>query len=263
MPQFVLNLLPFLALALLLPNCSDHIPPRILLFSKTEGYRHANIPIATAALRKLCHANGIAVDTTEDADDFNEKNLRRYNAIVFLCTTGDVLNPKQETDFERYIQAGGGYVGIHSATDTEYGWTWYGGLAGAYFSSHPAEQTATLRVEKKDHPTTRHLGDTWQRYDEWYNFKNLNPNVNVLLSLDESSYKGGTMDSSSPNGEGKGGGHPVSWFHEYDGGRAFYTALGHTIESYTEPDFLKHVLGGIRYAIGKKKTPELYRLPNP
>ena len=253
MQQFVRNLSYLLVLTIFLPNCSDHIPPRILLFSKTEGYRHECIPVATAALRKFCMANGIAVDTTEDASNFNAKNLCRYNAVVFLCTTGDVLDPSQETDFERYIQAGGGYVGIHSATDTEYGWTWYGGLSGGYFSSHPDQQTATLQVEKHDHPSTKHLGDTWQRYDEWYNFKDLNPHVTVLLNLDESSYKGGTMGSPSPNGARRGGVHPASWFHEYDGGRAFYTALGHTKESYAEPDFLKHVLGGIRYSIGKQK----------
>ena len=249
MQQFIRNLIVLLALTTTLPNCSDHIPPRILLFSKTEGYRHDCIPTATAALRKFCMANGIAVDTTEDAEDFNEKNLRRYNAVVFLCTTGDVLNPVQETDFERYIQAGGGYVGVHSATDTEYGWTWYGGLSGGYFSSHPDQQTATLKVENHDHAATKHLGDTWQRKDEWYNFKDLNPNVHVLLSLDENSYKGGT----NCIGGASGSCHPASWYHEYDGGRAFYTALGHTKESYAEPDFLKHVLGGILYAIGKQK----------
>ena len=248
MQQIVRNLVFLIALTIILPNCSDNIPPRILLFSKTEGYRHECIPTATAALRKLCLSNGIAVDSTEDAADFNEKNLRRYNAVVFLNTTGDVLNPAQETDFERYIQAGGGYVGIHSATDTEYGWTWYGGLAGGYFSSHPDQQTATLEVQNHDHPATKHLGATWQRYDEWYNFKALNPNVTVLLNLDENTYKGGTMGSSSSIDM-----HPAAWFHEYDGGRAFYTALGHTKESYAEPDFLKHVLGGIRYAIGKQK----------
>ncbi len=229
----------------LFQNCSRHndIPPRILIFSKTEGFRHQCIPVATAALRKLCYDNGIAVDTTEDAADFTEKNLRRYNAVVFLCTTGDVLNPAQETDFQRYIQAGGGYVGIHSATDTEYGWTWYGGLAGGYFNGHPAQQNATLIVRDHDHPATKHLGDTWPRFDEWYNFKNLNPNVKVLLTIDEKTYQGGT------NGDN----HPMAWCHEYDGGRAFYTALGHTNESYADPVFLQHVLGGIKYAIGKKK----------
>lgn len=256
MQHLVRHLFFLFALSIFLPNCSEHIPPRILIFSKTEGYRHESIPTATAALRKLCIANGIAVDTTEDADDFTAKNLRRYNAVVFLSTTGDVLNPAQENDFERYIQAGGGYVGIHAATDTEYGWTWYGGLAGGYFSSHPAIQPATLRIEDQGHPSTRHLpGDTWQRKDEWYNFKNLNPNVKVLLSLDESSYNGGThcnsqTKDSSANYQPC---HPAAWYHEYDGGRAFYTAGGHTKESYAEPEFLQHVLGGIRYAIGKKR----------
>jgi cytochrome c len=268
MLQFFRVLLPCVALSFLLPNCTTNdIPPRILIFSKTEGYRHECIPVATDALRKMCVAKGIAVDTTEDAEDFNAKNLKRYNAVVFLCTTGDVLNPAQETDFERYIQAGGGYVGIHSATDTEYGWSWYGGLAGGYFSSHPKQQEASLNVDKHDHPATKHLpGDTWKRFDEWYNFKNLNPNVTVLLSLDESSYEGGTNcpDSSKTDKPGARC-HPASWCHEYDGGRAFYTALGHTKESYSESNFMEHVLGGIRYAIGKKKrldynacrTPEL------
>ena len=239
---FLCLLLP---LTILFSRCAQQsdIPPRILIFSKTEGYRHACIPVATAALRKLCVDNGIAVDTTEDAEDFNEKNLRRYNTVIFLCTTGDIFNPEQETAFERYIQAGGGYVGIHSATDTEYGWSWYGGLAGGYFTSHPEIQPATLVVKNHDHPATKHLGDVWQRTDEWYNFKNLNPHTNVLLSIDESSYKGGA----------NGANHPMSWYHEYDGGRAFYTALGHTPESYSEPAFLQHVLGGIRYAVGKKK----------
>jgi len=221
----------------------NDIPARILIFSKTEGFRHDCIPTATAALRKLCADNGIAVDTSEESEIFTEKNLKRYNAVVFLNTTGDVLNPAQEAEFERYIQAGGGFVGIHSATDTEYGWTWFGGLVGGYFNGHPDQQTATLHVKDHDHPATKHLGDTWTRWDEWYNFKNLNPNVNVLLTIDESTYQGGT----------NGANHPMSWYHEYDGGRAFYTALGHTKESYAEKEFLQHLLGGIQYAIGKKK----------
>ena len=239
----VLLLLPLLSL-FWLPSCSDKTPPRILIFSKTAGYRHACIPTATAALRQMCYQNGIAVDTTEEAEDFTENNLKRYNAVVFLCTTGDVLSPTQEADFERYIQAGGGFAGIHSATDTEYGWGWFGGLVGAYFNGHPEQQNATLHVKNHEHAATKHLkGDDWVRFDEWYSFKNLNPNTNVLLTIDETTYKGGT------NGDN----HPMSWYHEYDGGRSFYTALGHTNESYAEPDFMKHVLGGIKYAIGKQK----------
>ncbi|MEO6760646.1 MAG: ThuA domain-containing protein, partial [Saprospiraceae bacterium] len=246
-----------LSALLSLQSCDNtDIPARILVFSKTAGYRHDCIPTGITALRKLCQEHGVAMDTTEDSADFNEKNLKRYTTIVFFCTTGDVLNPEQETAFERYIQAGGGYVGVHSATDTEYGWHWYGGLAGAYFNGHPEQQQeAILRVQTQDHPSTKNLPDTWQRKDEWYNFKELNPHVTVLLKIDESSYEGGT------NGDN----HPVAWHQEYDGGRAFYTALGHTKESYADPLFLGHLWGGLQYAIGKKKrlnysacrTPEL------
>ncbi len=240
-----------LVVALAFAACSEnHAPPRILVFSKTEGYRHESIPTGVAALRQLCRDNQMVMDTTEDAADFNERNLRRYAAVVFLNTTGDVLNPVQEAEFERYIQAGGGYVGVHSATDTEYGWKWYGGLSGAYFNGHPAIQDAKVQVRNHDHPATRHLKeDTWMRKDEWYNFKEFNTTVQVLLALDESSYEGGGM---CQHGEADPC-HPLSWCHEYDGGRAFYTAMGHTKESYSEPAFLQHLLGGIRFAIGQQK----------
>ncbi len=255
--QFSICLSALLSFSLLFFSLScekSDIPARILVFSKTAEYRHASIPTAISALRKLCADNGIAMDTSENAEDFTEKNLRRYNAVVFLNTTGDVLNPTQETDFERYIQAGGGFAGVHSATDTEYGWTWYGGLVGGYFNGHPDQQNATLLVKDHDHPATKHLADTWTRWDEWYNFKDLNPDVKVLLTIDESTYQGGTM-CSPPQPPHEGGScHPMSWHHEYDGGRAFYTALGHTKESYGEPAFLQHLLGGLQYAIGKKNA---------
>lgn len=254
LPVLCLGIILLLS-AIFFPACTDDTPARILVFSKTEGYRHASIPTGIAALRKLCRENGMLMDTTEDGADFNEKNLRRYHAVVFLSTTGDVLNPAQEAEFERYIQAGGGFVGIHAASDTEYGWAWFGGLVGGYFNGHPAIQNARLTVENHDHPATKHLGPEWKRRDEWYNFRNLNPNTKVLLKIDEKSYEGGA----------NGADHPMSWYHEYDGGRAFYTALGHTDESFSEPDFMKHLLGGIKYAIGDKKrlkyahcrTPEL------
>ncbi|MCB9332317.1 MAG: ThuA domain-containing protein [Lewinellaceae bacterium] len=248
----------FLLLAIFFTSAkchTDDLPPRILVFSKTAAYRHASIPAGVAALRRLCQENGMLMDSTENADDFNEKNLCRYAAVVFLSTTGDVLNPDQEVAFERYIQAGGGFVGIHSATDTEYGWGWYGELVGAYFVNHPAIQEGTIDVKTHDHPATKHLGDTWKRTGEWYNLRNLNPAVTVLLNADENSYQGGTM----------GANHPLSWYHDFDGGRAFYTAIGHTESSFSEPDFLKHILGGLQYAIGTNhrlrydlcRTPEL------
>ncbi|AZP21443.1 DUF1080 domain-containing protein [Streptomyces aquilus] len=214
---------------------------RVLVFSKTAGFRHDSIPEGIAAVRQLGESNGFTVDATEDAAAFTSRNLRRYDAVVFLSTTGDVLDAAQQTAFEGYIRHGGGYVGIHAAADTEYDWAFYGGLAGAYFQSHPAIQPATVTVEDSAHPATSGLARTWNRTDEWYNYRsNPREKAHVLASLDESSYTGGTMN----------GDHPIAWCQNYQGGRAFYTGGGHTKESYADPLFRRHLAGGIRYAIG-------------
>ncbi len=215
-------------------------PPKVLVFSKTAGFRHAAIKEGKTAILKLGMENGFLVDTTESADFFQEEKLQQYAAVIFLNTTGDVLDYPQQADFERYIQAGGGFVGVHAATDTEYDWKWYNQLVGAYFKGHPKIQEATLNCVNQTHASTSFLDKTWLKKDEWYNFKSMNPDVNVLLEIDETSYEGGTH-------EGK---HPMAWYHDYDGGRAFYTGLGHTKETYQEPQFLQHLLGGIQYAIG-------------
>ncbi|MEA2762749.1 MAG: cytochrome c [Gemmatimonadaceae bacterium] len=220
---------------------------RVLVFSKTAGFRHSSIGVGIAAIRKMGAENGFSVDATEDANAFTSKNLGRYRAVVFLNTTGDVLDAAQQDDFERYIQAGGGYVGIHSAADTEYDWPWYGRLAGAWFTSHPNNpnvRKGTYRVLDKNHPSTEGFPDTWDREDEFYNFKSIDPTIHVLVDIDEKSYQGGT------NGDH----HPMSWYHDFDGGRAWYTNMGHTEATYTEPLFLKHVLGGLRYAMGTGKV---------
>lgn len=218
-------------------------PFKVLVFSKTAGFRHDSIPAAVAAVKELGARNNFVVDATEDTAAFNDKGLRGYRAVVFLLTTGDVLDAGQQAAFERYIRGGGGYVGVHSASDTEYGWAWYGGLVGAYFQSHPAVQTATVRLEDRRHPSTETLPDPWVRKDEWYNVRpNPRGKVRVLARLDESTYAGGTM-----------GDHPVAWCHDYEGGRAWYTAGGHTAESYSEPKFLEHLLGGVKYAAGARR----------
>ncbi|WP_316816134.1 ThuA domain-containing protein [Pedobacter nyackensis] len=216
---------------------------RILVFSKTAGFHHSSIKVGVAAIQKLGLENKFEVDTTIDAQKFTPQNLRKYAAVVFLNTTGDVLNDAQQAAFEQYIKKGGGYVGVHAATDTEYDWPWYGKLSGAYFISHPAQQVADLMVVKLNTIATKHLPAKWTRKDEWYNFRDIGTNLNVLIKIDEDGYTGGK------NGDN----HPVAWYHDFDGGRSFYTALGHTEESYADPLFLKHVLGGIQYAMGIKK----------
>lgn len=210
---------------------------KLLVFSKTEGYRHASIPDGAEAIRQLAAEHNLIADHTEDASIFTSDSLNSYRAIIFLNTTGDVLNEEQQAAFKSYIQQGGGFAGIHAATDTEYEWPWYGDMVGAYFESHPQIQEARLEVIDQNHPSTRSLPEEWIRTDEWYNFTDINPAINVLINLDESSYEGGE------NGED----HPIAWYHEFDGGKVFYTAGGHTSESYSSEQFLNHVWGGIEY----------------
>lgn len=220
---------------------SDDEPIAVLVFSKTAGFRHDSIADGIAAIQALGRENGFAVDATEDAGRFTDADLASYQAVIFLNTTGDVLAAEQERAFERYIRGGGGFVGIHAAADTEYGWAWYGDLVGAYFDSHPAIQEAEIHVADRVHPATSHLAARWQRRDEWYNYRrNPRAQVHVLATLDEGSYTGGKH----------GFDHPIAWCHDYDGGRSWYTGGGHTRASFGEPLFLQHILGGIEYAAG-------------
>ena len=226
-----------------------------LVFSKTAAFRHGSIPTAVAAVQQLGATHCFSVDATEDAGAFTDRNLARYDVVIWLSTTGDVLNEVQQAAFERYIRQGGGYAGIHSATDTEYDWAWYGGLVGAYFRDHPGSvnaqfQVATVRVIGHDTAATRPLPSTWVREEEWYNFRtNPRDTVRVLAEVDESTYdpRGYSVPGGSP---GMGRHHPVSWCQPYDGGRAFYTAMGHKAGYYSEPLLLAHLLGGIRMAAG-------------
>ncbi|GAA3563317.1 ThuA domain-containing protein [Snuella lapsa] len=240
--NLIKTLTVYLAIAFLILSCNSK-DKTVLVFSKTAGFRHGSIESGIAALKKLGAENQFKVVASEDAAYFVEDSLKQFSAVIFLNTTGDILNQAQQADFERYIQSGGGFVGVHAATDTEYDWPWYNKLVGAYFKNHPHIQKAKLNVIDKSHPSTKFMDDTWSKEDEWYNFRDINPEINVLIKIDETSYKGGT------NGDN----HPISWYHEYDGGRAFYTEMGHTNETYTNPTYLKHLLGGITYAIGKNE----------
>ncbi|MDX2033401.1 MAG: ThuA domain-containing protein [Blastocatellia bacterium] len=215
--------------------------PRVLVYSRTAGFRHDSISDGINAIRQLGQQSGFIVDATENPASFNDANLAQYKAVVFLSTTGDVLDGAQQAAFERFMRKGNGYVGIHAASDTEYDWPWYGGLVGAWFQSHPAIQQATIRIEDPGHPSTAELPTSWRRNDEWYNFR-INPRgrVKVLATLDETTYNGGGM----------GADHPICWCQMYDSGRAWYTAGGHTRESFSEPLFRSHLLGGILFAAG-------------
>ncbi|WP_433441216.1 ThuA domain-containing protein [Nonomuraea sp. CA-141351] len=219
---------------------------KVLVFSKTTGFRHDSIPEGIAAVQKLGQDNNFAVDTTEDSALFTDQNLAQYQAVVFMSTTGDPLGTQEQKDaFQRYIQGGGGFVGVHAAADSGYNWAWYGKLVGAYFKQHPAIQQATVKVEDPAHPATKDLPTTWTRTDEWYDYQaNPRGTVHVLTSMDEKSYTGATM----------GADHPNTWCQDFDGGRSWYTGLGHLKENYSEPNFLKLLLGGIQTAAGAVKA---------
>lgn len=264
--------------------------PQILVFSKTETFRHASIEAGVAALKKLGNEHNFEVTATEEAALFNEENLAKYAAVVFLNTSGDVLNNAQQADFQRFIEAGGGFVGVHGAASTESDWHWYGELVGAQPSGGAGILEAEVLVNKGDDMLADSLPERFPFYDEWYNFRSIPPigkvwldvpntalstanigapdslrqlerhvdkrvawrydyadpflakNVNVLMEVDEKSFAEGKHGPS----------HPISWFQEYEGGRSFYTSLGHRIENYSNPLFLKHLANGIRYAIGSE-----------
>jgi len=218
-----------------------------LVFSKTLMYRHASITNGIAAIKKLGEENNFHVDATEDASWFTPANLARYKIVIFLSTSGDVLNDEQQTAFRNFIESGGGLAAVHAAVAgdvaTEGDWPWYGEALCARFTNHSHIVEATVDIEDVHNPSTVGLPKHWVRRDEWYNFiKSPRGKVHVLASLDETTYKGGTMH----------GDHPVAWCRKMGKGRIWYTALGHTKESFTEPLFLKHLLGGIQEAAGVK-----------
>lgn len=216
----------------------------VLLFTRTTGFRHDSIEPGVTAIQRLGQQNGFAVERTEQPADFNDERLARYDVVVWLNTDSEVLNDPARRAFERYIRAGGGWVGVHAAAASEYGWAWYGQLLGgaAYFLGHPAVQPARVQVEIADHASTAHLQQSFTLTDEWYSFRtNPRSSVQVLMTLAENSYGVGDLAM---------GDHPIAWYHEFDGGRAWYTALGHPGSLYSDPVFTGHLLGGIRWAAG-------------
>jgi type 1 glutamine amidotransferase len=216
----------------------------VLVFTRTAGYRHGNIAAGVSSLRKLGREHGFQVEHSEDPASFHAHGLTGFGAVVFLNTSGNVLEGPQQEALQGFIRSGGGFAGVHAACDTGYDWPWYGRLVGAYFASHPVVQPGLVRVADPDHASTRHLPAEWKRWDEWYDFReNPRGKVRVLATLDESSYSGGKM----------GGDHPIVWCQDFEGGRSWYTGLGHTRRGFADPRYQGHLLGGLLYALGREK----------
>ena len=215
---------------------------RVLVLTRTEGFRHDSIAPGLQMLRRLAPGRGLRIEATEDATRLTDRRLRGVRAVVFLQTTGDVLDPPAERALGRFVRRGGGWLGVHAAADSERTWPFYGATllgGGAWQREHPPIQRATVIVEDRRHPAMRHLPRRWTRTDEWYSFlANPRDAVNVVARLDESSYDPGAV---------RMGDHPIAWWRRAGRGRAFYTALGHTSASYAEPAFRRHVLGALAW----------------
>jgi type 1 glutamine amidotransferase len=219
---------------------------RVLVFSKTLGYRHASITNGVQAIRELGSQNGFAVDATEDSAVFTLSNLARYAAVIFLSATGDVLNPDQESALKSYVLGGGGFMAIHGAVfgpqACEDRWGWYGEMFCCAFTNHSSVVPATVHLDDAAHASNAGLPRSWARTDEWYNFAGTPRGcARVLATLNESTYVGGKMGTD----------HPIAWSRRVGRGRMWYTAMGHTESSFVEPLFRKHLLGGIMVAAGK------------
>lgn len=210
---------------------------RLLVFTRTTGYRHESIPDGVRAVSALAEADGLSVHHTEDHRVFTPEELRGYELVVWLSTSGEVLEPAGRAALAAWLAAGGGFAGIHAASTSEYGWPDYEDIVGAWFDRHPDVQTGTIHVEDREHPSTAALPATWTHCDEWYDFRrNPRGRVHVLATVDESTYEGGGM----------GADHPVAWCGRYGQGRTWYTSLGHASETYDDELFLAHVQGGLR-----------------
>ena len=226
----------------------------VLIFTKNgKGYVHENIPSSIAAFQKLGKDYGFKVDTTTDSKIFTDEKLKNYDALVFSNTNNDVFDTEeQKVAFMRYIQAGGSFMGVHSASGTERNWKWFKLLLGASFLRHPPFQSFSVHVINKEHPATKNLASTWQTTDECYYFKEINPDVTFLLFTDISSVKE-AENSSNVRPDVFGNRNPAAWCHEFDGGKAWYTALGHSKEDYSNPTYLAHIIEGLKWLVDKKK----------
>lgn len=214
---------------------------RLLLFTKTLGYRHDSMPSAIEAIRSVAARHGVAVEHSEDAAVFSGEKLATYRAVAFVNTSGEILDAGQQRAFEAFVAGGGGFLGVHAAADTGYAWPWYGQLLGARFKSHPPGlQTGTVRFAQPP----AGVPAAWSVTDEFYNFTHRpDPPVTIVAELDEGSYAGGEM----------GADHPIAWCREMSGGRAWYTGLGHRPELFADPTYLAHLEAGLLYAIGRSR----------
>ncbi|MGJ8691869.1 MAG: ThuA domain-containing protein [Thalassotalea sp.] len=248
MKKYLLMLITAFCLVLVYLPTAQATQFKALVFTKTSGWHHESINSGVTALQKMANDHYFDLQWQTNADRINDKQLKKFDVVIFLSTTGDILNEAQQAALEKFIQSGKGFVGIHSAADTEHGWPWYQKLVGRTFITHPKIQTAKLKVENRNFPGIAFMPDEYLWTDEWYQFSDEHiDGLQYLLSVDEDTYDA-KVDKKNKNFNGMGNFHPVAWYHNYDGGRSFYTGLGHLDAHYQNTIFLNHLFGGIYWA---------------
>ena len=224
------------------PNFEKSI--HVLVFTKTAGYRHESISSGLKMLYDLSEKENWVITATENAQLLRDDFLSNFDVAVFLNPTGDAICEAGQESFEKWMDSGKGFVGIHAASDFEYDWEYYGNLCGAHFKTHPPAQEATIVFENTDHPAMKPFKGmkSYTTYDEWYTFKeNPRPNVNVLATLDENSIK------QFSNDDFRMGDHPIIWSHENNGIRSFYTGFGHNHEAFQDKLIVEHIKNAINW----------------
>ena len=219
----------------------------VLVLAVPEKWHRDCLPVARQSFEEMARRHQFGL-TWADAAGALEGDLRKYAVIVFLNTPSEALNDAQRRSFEAYVHAGGGFVGVHMAAATKREWPWYERLLGRSFRIHPYIQTAILHVTDRNFPATMAVPDRWVWTDEWYEFDDaLVPDLHVVLTVDETTYDP-TKIWPGQQAAGMGAFHPIAWYHLFEGGRSFVTALGHLPEAYLNPTFLDHLYGGIYWA---------------
>jgi len=222
----------------------------VLVYSGSTGFRHESIPAGVEAVKAIATKAGYVVEATEDPEVFTKEKLKAFKAIVFVSTTTDPKKPESEwfvgekrDALQSFLKDGKGIVALHAAGDSHYHWPWYGKMIGGYFERHPkGTPKATVTVVDSKHPATAKLPKTLERVDEWYYYKDFDPTVHVLITVDPATIGDGEADANV---------NPLVWYHDYGGGRVFYSGLGHTIDNYSEPYIIDLITGGLAWAIGK------------
>ncbi len=245
-------ILALLMMLFMLTSIYAQSQKHVLIYTKNEQgeglYIHDNIAASVKSLQNICKENNISSDVSDDPALFTPDNLKQYDAIIFSNSNNKAFESQAQRDaFQQYIQNGGGYMGIHSACASERDWPWFWAMTGGKFVRHPALQKFDLKVIDPEHASTKHLDPVWHWEDECYFMNHLNPDINVVLAVDLTTLDDDKVDEFP--GDIFGSLFPLAWYHTFDGGRQFYTALGHKIEYYSDENFIKHLQGGLMWVL--------------